>query len=98
MYREAASILGLAAEVSHEILGQRLKKLGRYLKLAFIDTKPASPVRGLGPDGSQFRYRTIVAAEDDGLACLDTVQVAGKMRLGLVNVEPDHKTIILVLM
>jgi hypothetical protein len=41
MYREAVSILGLAAEVSHEIVGQRLEKLGGYLELALVDTEPA---------------------------------------------------------
>jgi len=97
-YREAVSILGLATEVSHEILRQRLKELGGNLELAFIDTEPAFPVRGFSRDGPHFGYGTVVAAEDDGFACLDTVEVAGKMRLGLVNVEPDHKTIILVLM
>jgi hypothetical protein len=98
MYREAVSILGLAAEVSHEILRQRLKKLGGYLELAFIDTEPAFLARGLGRDGPHFRYGTIVTAEDNRFPRLDTVEVAGKMRLGLVNVELDHKTIILVSM
>jgi hypothetical protein len=97
MYREAVSISGLAAEVSHEILGQRLEELGGYLELAFVDTEPASPARGPGRDGPHFGDGPIMAAEDDGFACLDTVEVAGKMRLGFVNVEPDHKTIILVL-
>ena len=76
LYREAVSILGLAAEVSHEIVGQRIEKLGGYLELAFVDTEPAFLVRGLGCDGPNFRYRTIVAAENDRFPCLDTVQVA----------------------
>jgi hypothetical protein len=98
MYREAVSILGLAAEVSHEIRGQRIEEFGGYLELAFIDTELTSLARGFGRDGPHFRDGPIVAAEDDGLPCLDTVEVAGKMRLGLVNVELDHKTIILVSM
>jgi hypothetical protein len=97
-YREAVSILGLAAEVSHDRLGQRLEELGGDLELAFVDTEPTSMVRGFGPDWPHFGYGTVVAAEDDGFPCLDTVEVARKMRLGLVNVESDHKTIILVLM
>src|ERR1035437_4727579 len=95
-YREAVSILGLAGEVSHEIVGQRLEELGGYLEFAFVDTEPAFLARGLGRDGPDFRDGPVVAAEYDGFACLDTVQVARKMRLGLVNVEPDHKTTILV--
>src|SRR5271157_4679357 len=97
MYQEVVSILGLAAEVSHEILRQRLKKLGGYLELAFVDTEPAFLARGLSSDRPHFGDGPIVAAEDDGFPCLDPVEVARKVRLGLVDVEPNHKTIILVL-
>ena len=96
MYREAVSIPGLAAEVPHEIIGQWLEELRGYLEFAFVDPEPASLVRGLGRYGPDFRYGTVVAAEDNRLSGLDTSKIPGKMRFGLVNVELDHKTIILV--
>jgi hypothetical protein len=98
MYREAVSLLGLAAKVPHEILRQRIEELGGYLELAFIDAEPAFPARGFGRDGPHLRYGKIVTAEDNRFPRLDTGEVAGKMCLGLVNVERDHKTIILVSM
>jgi hypothetical protein len=96
-YQGAVSILGLAAEVPYEIIGQRLEKLGGYLEFAFVDTEPAFLVRGFGRDGPDFGDGPIVAAEDNRFPGLDTGEIPGKMRFGLVNVELDHKTIILVL-
>jgi hypothetical protein len=95
-YREAVSLLGLAAEVSHEILGQRLEEFGGHLEFAFIDTEPAFPAGGIGCDGPHLRDGPIVAAENNRFPGLDTGKIPGKMRLGLVHVELDHKTIILV--
>jgi len=47
-------------------------------------------------NGPHLRDGPIVAAENNRFPGLDAGKIPGKMRLGLVHVELDHKTIILV--
>src|SRR5271168_3234623 len=95
-YRGAASLrfLGfLALEGIEQPIWQRFKEARRHGKFALIQSNRALTPEWL-LDWPNLIDRHITFAQNDRLAFLDPAQMLGEMSLGLMYIEPNHGSII----
>src|SRR5438128_8656183 len=87
-YRAGASP-PLRLEGIEQITGKRLEECGGHAQRA-LRQADRPRLRSLAPYRSQLGHGRIATADKEGFAALDVVQVPGKVRLGVVDVDPLH--------